>query len=95
MRFMFSGAMLRFVDFTKEIEVTESNFELAIGALLAGRPKLGPVLLDAEGNLRRSHQMFLNGESMDPRYYRDPQARSELTLGNADSIYFLTAIAGG
>jgi sulfur-carrier protein len=95
MKFMFSGVMLRFVDFAREIEVTESNLELALKALLAQRPQLEPVLLDAEGSVRRSHRMFLNGESVDPSCYSDPQARSELALGEADSVYFLTAIAGG
>ncbi|MEJ3750696.1 MoaD/ThiS family protein [Actinomycetes bacterium KLBMP 9797] len=95
MKFMFSGPMLRFVDFAKEIEVAEPNLELALQALLAGRPQLKPVLLDGEGNLRRSHQMFLNGENMAANYYRDPRARSEIALGDGDSVYFLTAIAGG
>jgi alkylation response protein AidB-like acyl-CoA dehydrogenase len=59
------------------------------------RPRLRPVLLDSAGNLRRSHQMFLNGESMHLRYYSDPRARAALPTEPADSIYFLTAIAGG
>jgi sulfur-carrier protein len=95
MKFMFSGTMLRFVDFAKEIEVAEPNLELALRTLLARRPQLKPVLLDGEGNLRRSHQMFLNGESMAAHYYHDPRARSEVALDSADSVYFLTAIAGG
>jgi sulfur-carrier protein len=95
MKFMFSGTMLRFVDFAKEIEVAEPNLELALRTLLARRPQLKPVLLDGEGNLRRSHQMFLNGETMAAHYYRDPAARSEVALDSGDSVYFLTAIAGG
>jgi hypothetical protein len=95
MKFMFSGVMLRFVDFSKAIEVSEPNLELALKTLLARWPQLGPVLLDGEGRLRRSHQMFLNGESVEARYYSDPQARSQLAMGPDDSVYFLTAIAGG
>jgi hypothetical protein len=87
--------MLRFVDFSKEIEISESNLELALRALLAKWPLLGPVLLDGEGNLRRTHQMFVNGEAADVRYYSDPRARSLLIMRPGDSVYFLTAIAGG
>lgn len=95
MKFVFSGTMLRFVDFAREVDIAEPNLERALGALLDQRPGLRPVLLDAAGNLRRSHQMFLNGESMDPRYYSDAGARADLATGADDSVYFLTAIAGG
>lgn len=95
MKFVFSGPMLRFVDFSKEIEISEPNLELALRALLAKRPLLGPVLLDGEGNLRRTHQMFVNGEAADARLYSDSQARGRLALRPEDTVYFLTAIAGG
>jgi sulfur-carrier protein len=94
-KFMFSGTMLRFVEFAKEIEVAEPDLERAIKVLLARHPLLEPVLLDGAGNLRRSHQMFLNGESVDARCYSDARARSELSLNDDDTVYFLTAIAGG
>jgi hypothetical protein len=32
---------------------------------------------------------------MEAHYYRDPRARSEVALGHSDSVFFLTAIAGG
>lgn len=95
MKFQFSGTMLRFVDFAREVDIAEPNLERALAALLDQRPGLRPVLLDAAGNLRRSHQMFLNGESMDPCYYSDPDARAALATGADDQVYFLTAIAGG
>jgi sulfur-carrier protein len=95
MKFMFSGTMLRFVDYESEVEISEPNFELALNALLNKAPALQNVLLDGEKNLRRTHQMFLNGESMEARYYSDRQARSTLPMQPNDSVYFLTAIAGG
>ena len=95
MKFVFSGTMLRFVDFSKEVDIAESNLELALKSLLACKPQLKPVLLDREGNIRRSHQMFFNGESMGLHYYRNPQAREDLVVGDEDTVYFLTAIAGG
>lgn len=95
MKFIFSGVMLRFVDYAKEVEISEPNFQLALTELISRNPGLQSVLLDGEGNLRRTHQMFLNGESMDARYYCDAEARGELAMQSDDSIYFLTAIAGG
>jgi len=94
-KFIFSGTMLRFVDFAREVDIPEPNLERALAALLDQRPDLRPVLLDGAGNLRRSHQMFLNGESMHPRYYSDSRARAEVATAADDSVYFLTAIAGG
>ena len=95
MKFAFSGTMLRFVDYAKEVEISEPNFQLALETLVSRNPPLQSVLLDGEGNLRRTHQMFLNGESMDARYYSDTQARGELAMQPGDSVYILTAIAGG
>jgi hypothetical protein len=94
-KFIFNGIMLRFVDFTKEVEIAAPNFELALRGLLERFPRLAPVLLDGEGRVRRTHQMFLNGESMAPLYYRDAQARSELAIQPGDSVFVLTAVAGG
>ncbi|HYH97663.1 MoaD/ThiS family protein [Hyalangium sp.] len=95
MKFIFSGTMLRFVDYSHEVEISEPNFELALKGLLAKAPALEGVLLDSNKNLRRTHQMFLNGESMEARYYSDAQARNALAVQPTDSVYFLTAIAGG
>lgn len=95
MKFIFSGTMLRFVDYAREVEIAEPSFQLALEKLVSRNPPLQPVLLDGEGNLRRTHQMFLNGECMDTRYYSDTQARDELAMQADDSVYILTAIAGG
>jgi hypothetical protein len=95
MKFMFSGALLRFAEFSKEIEIAEPTLGRALTSLLDARPQLRPVLLDGVQNVRRSHQMFLNGESMDRNYYTDQHARDRLALDPADSVFFLTAIAGG
>lgn len=95
MKFIFSGTMLRFVDYAREVEIPEPDFQRALQELLSRNPPLQPVLLDGEGNLRRTHQMFLNGECMDTRYYSDTRARGELAMEPDDSVYILTAIAGG
>lgn len=95
MKFMFSGTMLRFVNFDREIDIPEPNLELALQRLLDERPALRPVLLDGLGNLRRSHQMFLNGQTVPNDFYSDRQVRGAQDVQAEDTVYFLTAIAGG
>ena len=94
-KFIFNGLMLRFVDFAKEIEIAAPNLELALRTLLERYPRLVPVLLDGDGRVRRTHQMFLNGEQLTRAYYSDAQVRSEHAIRPGDSIYVLTAVAGG
>lgn len=93
--FVFNGLMLRFTDFTKEVEIAATNFEQALKDLLARFPRLAPVLLDGAGRVRRTHQMFLNGEKVESGCYGDEQARSQVEMRTGDSIYVLTAVAGG
>lgn len=95
MKFIFAGALLRFAEYSREIDISAPTLELAIKELLETRPLLRAALLDGEQNLRLSHRMFLNGESVDRHYYTDRRAREELALDPGDSVYFLTAIAGG
>ena len=93
--FIFNGPLLRFVDFTKEIEIAAPNLDVALQRLLERYSQLAPALLDGAGRIRRAHQMFLNGENMDRRYFGDAQARSERAIQPGDSIFVLTAVAGG
>ncbi len=95
MTFTFSGPMLRFVDYAKNVEVQASDLESALQELFSAHDQLRSVLLDSERNLRRTHQMFLNGELLESFYYTNVEKRRNLALTNNDSVYFLTAIAGG
>jgi molybdopterin converting factor small subunit len=93
--FIFNGLMLRFTDFTKEVEIAATNFEAALKDLLDRFPRLVPVLLDGTGRVRRTHQMFRNGEKVESGCYGDEKARSEVEMRSGDEIYVLTAVAGG
>ena len=95
MKFMFSGTMLRFVDYESELEISSDNFQSALEQLFERKPALRRVLLDGSVQLRRTHQVFLNGERIARDYYGDEEARRTLALSAQDSVYFLTAIAGG
>lgn len=95
MKFVFSGTMLRFVDYNSELEISGPNFQLALDSLFKEKPALRNVLFDGPKHLRRTHQVFLNGESMALKYYRDEGARRDLEVSKKDTVYFMTAIAGG
>ncbi len=95
MKFIFSGTMLRFSGYSKEIEVSAGNFQLALEELLNQKPALKEVLLDGPKCIRRTHQIFLNGEKVPIEHYSDEEARRRLMLSSEDSVYLLTAIAGG
>ncbi len=95
MTFVFSGTMLRFVDYDKEVEIAGQDLQSALDGLLVKKPALSNVLLDGTTQLRRTHQVFLNGESLDPAYYSDETLRRALPVSDHDTVYFLTAIAGG
>ncbi|MEU7163117.1 MoaD/ThiS family protein [Streptomyces morookaense] len=84
----FSGIMLRLVNYERTVQVEAGTLGAALEQLEARHPQLRSVLRDANGQVRRSHQLFLNGERV---------ARPDLgmPLAEADQVEFLTAIAGG
>lgn len=92
MMFRFSGALLRFTDYQKEVAVDAPDVQGALDALCTQRPVLRQVLFDGEGHLRAAHRLFLNGEQI-----ATAELRSGATprLGPDDQLEVLTAIAGG
>lgn len=88
MIFHFSGTLLRFVDFQREIPVAAPTVKDGLVGLVQQQPQLRPVLFDGEGNVRATHRLFLNGEQM-------PSGSLESPVAESDRIDILTAIAGG
>lgn len=92
MKVVFSGTLLRFVNYSKEVDLEAADLHDCIGQLGAQFPSLKPVLLNGDGRVRDTHQLFLNGEQL---------AREEktnvvgLSLKGNDTLLILTAIAGG
>jgi len=84
----FSGIMLRLVNYERTVQVEADTLGAALEQLEGCHPQLRQVLRDANGQIRRTHQLFLNGERV---------ARPDLgmPLEEADQVEFLTAIAGG
>ena len=92
MKVIFSGTLLRFVNYAKEVELEANNLYECIGQLGQQFPSLKPVLLNGDGRVRDTHQLFLNGEQLDRSATR---AASELQFQGSDTLLILTAIAGG
>jgi len=88
MKITLSGNLLRFSKFQREIDVTAPTVAEGLTRLCGDMPQLRPVLLDADGHLRKVHRLFVNRDQL----MNDELAR---TVGADDEVMILTAIAGG
>ena len=88
MTFAFSGTLLRFADYRREVAIVAPTLGEALAALAKQMPTLQPVLFDAKGSLRAVHRLFLNGEQL---LALEPSR----ALSADDRVEVLTAIAGG
>jgi molybdopterin synthase sulfur carrier subunit len=88
MKIILSGALLRFADYNRVVEVHATTFADAITQLHTRHPRLRPVLLDADGAMSSLHRVVLNGQLTTTP---DPTT----PLADDDEIEFITAIAGG
>jgi molybdopterin converting factor small subunit len=88
MTFVLSGNLLRFSNFQKEIAISAPTVAEGIARLVGSLPRLGPVLLDGAGQLRKVHRLFVNQDQLT----NDELARP---VGADDEVMILTAIAGG
>lgn len=88
MNMSFSGTLLRFVNFQKNISFEASTASDALSKLVMQFPQARQVLYDADGKVRQVHQIFLNGKQLRPEELNSP-------IHNNDQLDILTAIAGG
>ena len=84
----FSGALLRFTEYRRIINVAAPTVEAALIRLADDYQPLKPVLFDRSGRLRAAHRIFLNGEQLKPEQLIHP-------AGDADSVDLFLAISGG
>jgi molybdopterin converting factor small subunit len=83
-----SGVLLRFVDYRKERDLDVGTVREALDQLADQHPDLRRVLFDGDGNVRRTHHVYLNGE----RLGADDLGRQ---VSERDEVDILTAVAGG
>jgi len=88
MKFRFSGTLMRFVDYQREVQVDASTLGTAIDELARRFPDLKPVLLDAEGRVRKAHSLFLHRQRLN-------DTNLDQKLNEDDCVEVLTLIAGG
>lgn len=88
MRIILSGALLRYADYNRVVEITAATLADAITELHTRHPRLRPVLLDSDGRMSSLHRLVLNGKV-------GPSPDPATPLTDDDEIEFITAIAGG
>ena len=88
MNISFSGTLLRFVNFQKNVAVDAPTANEALSKLVATYPQARNVIYGADGKVRRVHQIFLNGKQLAPEDL-------DATVQANDRLDILTAIAGG
>lgn len=88
MRFRFSGTLMRFVDFQRELAIAAPTIAGGLDQLIAAHPQLRNVLFTGAGALRETNRLFLNGEQL----VGDDLERA---VAETDTVEILTSIAGG
>lgn len=94
MKVVFAGALLRFVDHQKEIEIAGQTLGECCQNLMDRFPKLKAALLDNKGNILQTHRFLVNMAYIDPKFYH-AENQNQLRLNPGDSLHILTAFAGG
>jgi len=84
----FSGALLRFVNFQKSVSIEAGTVGEALEVVATRFPNAKPVIYDTDGNVRKVHQLFLNGRQVNSQEIGMP-------VQGADRLDVMTAIAGG
>ena len=83
-----SGALLRFTDYRRSINVDAPTVEAALDVLSTQYEPLRKVIFDRSGQVRGTHRIFLNGEQLDSNQLASPVCET-------DSVDLLFAISGG
>jgi molybdopterin synthase sulfur carrier subunit len=87
MVFLFSGSLLRYVGFRRQIVYETGTLAAALRTLFGDYPELEGILMNQDQTLRRTLRLAINSEVV----------RSDLsrTLSSSDSVEIMTAISGG
>ena len=87
MTFLFSGSLLRYVGYRRQIVYEQNTLDAALRALFAEFPELKGLLMNDGMTLKRTMRLAINNEVI----------RSDLTrtLASGDLVEIMTAISGG
>ncbi len=87
MTFLFSGSLLRYVGYRRQMVYESNTLADALRALFIDYPELEGLLMNEDRTLRRTLRVAINNEVV----------RSDLSraLRSSDSVEIMTAISGG
>ena len=88
MKIVSSGALLRFLDYQKEIDVEVRTLGEGLTRLATQYPEIRRVLFDGQGRLQSFNKLYLNAD----RVTEQDLARE---VGPNDELQIVTAVAGG
>lgn len=88
MKFRFSGNLLRYVDYRREIDVDGTTLAEGFDNVAKEFPQFRRVILDSNGEVRMIHRFFINREQLEPGNF-------DCQIGPTDEVIVLTPIAGG
>ena len=88
MKFEFSGNLLRYLNYQREIEVEGGTLVEGVGNLVERYPDFRRVIQDSKGEIRLIHRFFLNGSQLEP-------GDVHCAVEPGDVVTVLTPIAGG
>ena len=82
------GILMRFTDYQSEVTVGGDTVRAGLMDLCDKFPGLSDVLLDRTGEVRPTHLLALNGDTLTPDQLDSP-------AGDDDRVDIVTAISGG
>lgn len=93
MTFNFSGSLLRFVGYRRQLAYDAKTLGNALNALFEDYPELRGLLMDQDLSFRRTMRLAINSEVI--RSDRSDASGMSRPLAPDDSVEIMTAISGG
>jgi molybdopterin synthase sulfur carrier subunit len=87
MTFVFSGSLLRYVNYQRQVSYDAVNVADALQELFGDHAGLQGLMLNADGSLRRTLRLAINNQVV-PSDLAHP-------LSPSDSVEVMTAVSGG
>jgi sulfur-carrier protein len=92
MTFEFSGSLLRYVDYRRQVVIPAKTLGAALDVLFGHYPAVKPILLAGKPHLSQAHQVFINGARIANHAQSDIL---QTPLLDQDVVSILTLITGG
>ncbi|MGA7814017.1 MoaD/ThiS family protein [Caballeronia sp.] len=87
MIFLFSGSLLRYVGYRRQIIFEANTLDIALRGLFADHPELEGLLMNRDKTLKRTIRLAINNEVV--------HSDLDRPLSAGDTVEIMTAISGG